>query len=245
MDNGARTKQIREDYAAAARDGECLCCTNDYEGTDLSFIPCEVLGAGQGCGSPLAAVACELREGMTVVDLGCGAGLDVFIASKAVGEGGRVIGVDMTPEMLAVARGAAAKVATALGYEEPNTRFIESRIESIPVTNGTADLVTSNCVVNLAPCKAAIFAEMYRMLKPGGVFVLSDVFSEAPVPEYMRENRELVSRCIGGAMTFDEAFAAAVATGFTDVRELNRGCYEAVDGIDFASAVIRGTKPTE
>jgi SAM-dependent methyltransferase len=243
MNDEVRRERIREDYATAAEEGECLCRTNDYEGVDLSFIPCDVLCAGQGCGSPLTAVADELREGMTVVDLGCGAGLDIFIASKAVGARGRAIGVDMTPEMLDIARESAAQVSSALAYDAPNTRFIEAPIERVPIDGGTADLVTSNCVINLSPDKAAVFAEMYRILKPGGAFVLSDVFAEAPLPAHVREDRELISRCIGGAMTFEEAFALAKTVGFKDLRELSRGCYETVEGIGFLSAVIRGYKP--
>jgi ubiquinone/menaquinone biosynthesis C-methylase UbiE len=243
MDNDTRKEQIREDYAVAVEEGECLCCTNDYEGVDLSYIPCEVLCAGQGCGSPLAAVAGELQEGMAVVDLGCGAGLDVFIASKAVGENGHVTGIDMTPEMLKIARENAASVASALGYKKPNTSFLEAPIENMPLPDGEADLVTSNCVVNLSADKAAVFAEMHRILKPGGAFVLSDVFAETPVPAHMQKDRELISRCIGGAMTFNEALALAKAAGFTEIRELSRNRYETIEGINFTSATISGSAP--
>ena len=242
-DGKERIENVRADYAEAVVACGCLCSTNAYEEMDLSFIPREVIDHNQGCSSPITEFADALHEGMQVVDLGCGAGLDVFIASKHVGESGRVTGIDMTPEMLNIARAAAPKVGDALGYAASNVVFCQAQIEKLPLEDSTTDFVMSNCVINLSADKHAVFKEIFRILKPGGRFFIADVFALAPVPAYMREDRRLVSLCIGDAMERDVFFEVVGETGFDDVRELSEAGYETVDGIVFVSAVMTGRKP--
>ncbi|MDR3225698.1 MAG: methyltransferase domain-containing protein [Clostridiales Family XIII bacterium] len=233
--------QIREDYAVAAVHGDCLCETNAYADLDLGFIPDEVLRANQGCASPLAMLDGIPAEGRTIVDLGCGAGLDVFLAAQLVGASGRAIGIDMTAEMLKIAEAAAPQVAAALGFR--NTEFHLAQIEQLPLADSTVDMITSNCVVNLSVDKAAVFAELFRALKPGGNFIISDVFATSPIPNYIRNDSALISRCIGGAMAYKEFFRLAFDAGFRDLRTRRGGRYTNIDGYDFLSLTVEGAKP--
>jgi SAM-dependent methyltransferase len=239
--NDTITEQIRSDYAKAAVNGECLCATNAYEGMDLSFIPDEVRKANQGCASPLAHLTGVQAEGCVIVDLGAGAGLDVFLAARLVGARGRAIGIDMTAEMLSIAERAAPQIATALGYA--NTEFYLAQIEKLPLEDNTADIVISNCVVNLSTDKGAVFSELFRVLKPGGVFILSDVYAFAPVPQYIQNDAELIKRCIGGAPEYREYFRLAAGAGFRGLRAVESGQYANVDGYDFLSLTVQGVKP--
>jgi ubiquinone/menaquinone biosynthesis C-methylase UbiE len=235
------TEQIRDDYANAASCCECLCSTNAYDCMDLSFIPDEVRNANQGCSSPLTALENIQTEGRVIVDLGCGAGLDVFLAAQLIGDKGRAIGIDMTEEMLSIAERAAPLVADALGYT--NTEFHLARIEKLPLADNTADIIISNCVINLSENPGAVFAELFRVLKPGGFFVISDVFASAPVPDHIRNDATLISRCIGGAMEYSEFSRLAADAGFTGLDATDKGQYENIDGYDFLSMTVRGTKP--
>lgn len=165
---------------------------------------------GLGCGVPTRHAA--LRPGETVLDLGCGAGNDCFVARHEVGATGRVIGVDMTPEMIAKARANAEKLGFA------NVEFRLGEIEHLPVASGTIDCVISNCVLNLVPDKARAFAEIARVLKPGGRLCVSDIVATGPLPEAVREAAGLYVGCIAGALPQDAYLALVAAAGLEGVR---------------------------
>jgi SAM-dependent methyltransferase len=235
------TEHIRADYAKAAEGGTCLCMTNAYDGMDLSFIPAYVRNANQGCSSPLTDAAALITSGLTVLDLGCGAGLDVFLAARLAGEKGSAIGVDMTPEMLEIANRAAPEVALQLGYA--NTEFRLARIESLPLADASIDVVISNCVVNLSEDKPRVFSEVFRVLKPGGSLVIADVFATAPIPYYIRNDAALISRCIGGAAELSVFADMVVGAGLRGLRLASFGSYTRIDGLDFLSTAVTMLKP--
>jgi SAM-dependent methyltransferase len=166
-----------------------------YGSEELTAVP-EGANLGLGCGNPTALGA--LRPGEVVLDLGSGAGIDCFLAARAVGPAGRVIGVDMTPEMLERARENAAKGSFA------NVEFRLGEIEHLPVADAAVDVVISNCVINLSEDKAAVFAEMKRVLKPGGRAYLSDIALVAPLPEAVRRDPDAIAGCVGGALLIDD-----------------------------------------
>ncbi len=213
---------VREKYAAiASADAEgCGCgCGESPLGEDLTMIGDEYDGvAGYvadadlrlGCGLPTELAG--LREGHTVLDLGSGAGVDAFIARAEVGETGRVLGVDMTPEMVRKARANAEK----LGYD--NVHFYEGDIEALPLDEATVDVVVSNCVLNLVPDKRRAFAEMYRVIRPGGHFCVSDVVVRGAMPEAVRRSAELYAGCVAGAVEEETYLAWLREAGFEEVR---------------------------
>ncbi len=164
---------------------------------------------GLGCGAPIEHL--KLQAGEHVLDLGSGAGIDVFLAAKRVGPTGRVIGVDMTPEMLQKARANAHK----LGYGQ--VEFREGRLEKLPVVDASIDAVTSNCVINLVPDKSAVFREVARVLKPGGRLVISDIILDGALPESIEKDVYAYVGCISGAMQRDAYFAMLEAAGLHDV----------------------------
>jgi len=180
-----------------------------YSPAELSSLP-EGADLGLGCGNPQAIAA--LRPGETVLDLGSGGGIDCFLASRAVGESGKVIGVDMTPEMIQRAR----EGATEAGIS--NVDFRLGEIEHLPVADGTADVILSNCVINLSPDKPAVFREAFRVLKPGGRLAISDMVAVAPLPEEVRNSVELHVGCVAGAAMIDELKTMLGEIGFVDVR---------------------------
>ena len=182
-----------------------------YSDADLANVPKEA-NLGLGCGAPLAFLAPEAGE--TVLDLGSGAGLDVFLASPLVGPAGRVIGVDMTPAMLEKAR----RNATRMGAT--NVEFREGRLEALPVEEGTVDAVTSNCVINLVPDKAAVFREVARVLKPGGRIVVSDILLDGRLPDAIQNDLLAYVGCVAGAIRREEYFALVGAAGLTRVEVL-------------------------
>ena len=188
-----------------------------YSDGDLAAVP-EGSNLGLGCGNPLAFAA--LEPGNVVVDLGSGAGIDCFLAAKKVGEAGRVIGVDMTPEMLDRARSNAADD----GYA--NIEFRLGEIENLPVADRTADMVISNCVINLSTDKPRVFREALRILKPGGKLMVSDLVLERPLPESVRRSVEAYAGCIAGAVLRDDYLAAIRDAGFTDVEVLAESGYD-------------------
>jgi len=163
-----------------------------------------------GCGNPQAIAA--LRPGETVLDLGSGGGIDCFLAARQVGQTGKVIGVDMTPEMIDRAREGAAKAGL------PNVEFRLGEIEHLPVADGTADVILSNCVINLSPDKPAVFREAFRVLKPGGRLAISDIVATAPLPEQVRKSVELYVGCVAGAVMIDELKLMLTDIGFVDIR---------------------------
>ena len=164
---------------------------------------------GLGCGNPVALAS--LKPGETVVDLGSGGGFDCFLAAKQVGETGRVIGVDMTPDMLSRARMNAEKMKTT------NVEFRLGEIENLPVADNTADIIMSNCVINLSPDKLKVYREAFRILKPGGRLAIADIVATAPLPPDIQQNLALVSACIGGAATIEDTKAMLLEAGFGDI----------------------------
>ncbi len=184
-------------------------CKTGYAASDLASIPAES-DLGLGCGNPTAIGT--LAPGQTVVDLGSGGGVDCFLASRKVGETGRVIGVDMTPEMIDRARGAAER----RGYA--NVEFRLGEIENLPVANESADVVISNCVINLSPRKDRVFQEAWRILKPGGRMMVSDVVLRAELPPQLKDDLELYAGCVSGAVLQEKYLDMIRAAGFSSVR---------------------------
>jgi arsenite methyltransferase len=216
---------VRERYAAIAREAESCCgptscgCATDMAPDGLNVIGDAYEGvAGRlaeadlnlGCGVPTRHAA--LTPGETVLDLGSGAGNDAFIARHEVGPEGRVLGVDMTSEMIAKARANAAK----LGYD--NVEFRAGQIEQMPVESGSVDIVISNCVLNLVPDKGRAFAEMFRVLRPGGRFCVSDIVATGELPAAVREVAALYVGCVAGAMAESDYLGLLEAKGFENVR---------------------------
>ena len=180
-----------------------------YGRVELASIPAEA-DLGLGCGNP--TVLAELQSGETVVDLGSGGGIDCFLASRTVGPTGKVIGVDMTPEMIDRARRAAAT------GDYGNVEFRLGEIESLPVADRAADVVISNCVINLSPDKQRVFREVFRVLKPGGRLMVSDIVLREELPEKVRKSVELWAGCISGAMLEQDYLGAIREAGFSDVK---------------------------
>ena len=216
-----------------------------YSEVDLAGVP---VGAdlGLGCGNPQAIA--DLRPGDTVIDLGSGAGFDCFLAAKRVLPGGRVIGVDMTASMITKAR-ANARTAGIAGVE-----FRLGEIEHLPVADGIADVILSNCVINLVPDKKAAFQEAWRALKPGGRLAISDVVAMAPLPAALQAQVAALTGCISGASPVEQLRSVLSEIGFTDVRvdvkpgsrEFIRDWMPGSGSEDYiASAAITATKPKE
>jgi arsenite methyltransferase len=248
---------VRENYAQVAQNGGCCapssCCAPEtpqsIDSTRLGYSQVELAelptGAdlGLGCGAPLIAAA--LQTGETVLDLGSGAGVDCFLAAQAVGATGRVIGVDMTPEMLAKAR------ANAAQGDYPQVEFRLGEIEHLPVADNSVDVIISNCVVNLSPDKGQVFREALRVLKPGGRVALSDVVAHQELPPELREDNGLYCGCMGGAATIETVRELLAQAGFSDIR-INPKNSEFIQdwapgrGIEnyVVSALIEGRKPT-
>jgi arsenite methyltransferase len=203
---------------SVARAREASCCGSQsasvsqhlgYSADELALIP-EGADLGLGCGNPLALM--ELRDGETVLDLGSGGGIDCFLAANRVGPTGRVIGVDMTPEMLTRAR----RNAVDSGFE--NVEFRLGEIEHLPVEDSSVDAIISNCVVNLVPDKRQVFADAFRVLKPGGRLSLSDIVLLGEVPIMLRDSVEAYVSCLSGAILKDEYLRLIEEVGFVDVR---------------------------
>lgn len=231
--------KVRDFYGAAAEAPQAeLCCPTKYDDSAISHIPQEVLDRFYGCGSPMTSAG--IGEGEVVVDLGSGAGIDVFIAAKFVGATGKAIGVDMTDRMLSVARENQPKVAAALGYD--SVEFREGFLEKIPVESKSVDLVTSNCVVNLSPDKPRVFEEIWRVLKDHGRILISDIVAERDVPPHLKVNAQLWGECLTGALT-QEAFVAELErAGFYGIEILKKTYWKDVEGYPFYSVTVRGFK---
>jgi arsenite methyltransferase len=226
--------EVRERYGRIAEtagsccgptSGASTCCGGEeavslqigYRKEDLSSLP-EGADLGLGCGVPIGLL--ELQPGETVLDLGSGAGVDAFLAAREVGPSGRVIGVDMTPQMLDRAH----RNAASGGYQ--NVEFREGRLEALPVKSGTVDAVTSNCVINLVPDKAAVFREVARVLKPGGRMVVADIVLDAPLPESVVEDLAAWVGCVSGALRREEYLGLVEAAGLDSVevlRDIDQG----------------------
>ncbi len=242
-------KVVREGYAQIATQSGSSCCapaTSCCGGTDVAGDISKSIGytdeelgsvpdganLGLGCGNPVALAS--LREGETVLDLGSGAGFDCFLAANRVGGQGRVIGVDMTPEMLEKARENARKA----GYE--NVEFRLGEIESLPVADNSVDVVISNCVINLSPDKRRVFAETFRVLKPGGRLMVSDIVLEKQLPDTILNSIEAYIGCVSGAMMRDEYLGSITGVGFQDVQVIGETYFpfELMDSDPTAAAII-------
>lgn len=241
MKKGEIKRIVRENYGSIAKDGGSCCgpvstdnapsccgqmdCCNStvvtpddvskcigYSDEDLAIAP-EGSNLGLGCGNPVALAS--LEEGEVVLDLGSGAGFDAFLAAKKVGSGGRVIGVDMTPEMVEKARNNAKKD----GYD--NVEFRLGDIEDLPVEDGSVDAVISNCVINLSPEKESVFSEAFRILKPGGRLMVSDIVLLSELPDPIRDSVTAYVGCVSGAVLRDEYIEIIESQGFEDVRTVD------------------------
>ncbi len=202
---------VREHYAELARTSNSCCGTNElYDDQLLKDLPGEISGFSLGCGDPITLA--NLRAGETVLDLGSGGGLDCFLASKQVGAAGRVIGVDMTPDMLAKARANAQR----LGY--PNVEFREGYLEALPVDDNTIDVVISNCVINLSPDKPQVFREVFRALKPGGRIAVSDIVTNGSLPPSVQQSMAAWGACVAGALDVQDYVRGLSAAGFGEVQ---------------------------
>jgi arsenite methyltransferase len=254
-------EQVRARYAAAAtkvtagagdcgcgRPGDCGCdsgCCGAttaeepgfgaelYAALDRDQLPDAALLASLGCGNPTAVA--ELHEGETVLDLGSGGGIDVLLSAKRVGPSGKAYGLDMTEEMLALARANATEAGAT------NIDFLKGQIEAIPLPAATVDVVISNCVVNLSTDKPAVFAETYRVLKPGGRIGITDVVAEDDLTPQERAERGAWVGCIAGALTKAEYEHRLAAAGFADVSVVFT--HRVGDGLH--SAIIKATRPAD
>jgi SAM-dependent methyltransferase len=258
---------VQEKYGEIARSrGKSSCCgptacgggdaitSNLYADTETAGLPDEAVAVSLGCGNPTALQA--LETGQTVLDLGSGGGIDVFLSAKRVGPTGRVYGLDMTDEMLALARENQRKAGIT------NVEFLKGTIESIPLPDNSVDVIISNCVINLSTDKDAVLREAFRVLKPGGHFAVSDVVVRGDVPDAVRRNMELWIGCVSGALLDTDYAAKLKAAGFEDVDVQPWRIYQVDDarsflagsGVDvdalapavdgkFASAFIRARKP--
>jgi ubiquinone/menaquinone biosynthesis C-methylase UbiE len=220
-------EQVQSHYAEHARaflqgsassccGSEVSCCADDTIPAqalaalqDDTALPDEIIQTSLGCGTPLELAA--LKPGETVLDLGSGGGLDCFFAARLVGNTGHVIGVDMTPEMLALAE----KNKTQIGLT--NVEFRQGYLEALPVADASVDVIVSNCVINLAADKDIVFREAFRVLKPGGRVVFSDIVSPQPLPSGLRQNAESWAECIAGAIPRDEYTLKMQQAGFKNV----------------------------
>lgn len=237
-------KAVRDGYGKIAQSsGSCCfpkasCCGTDtavdklsksvgYQAEDLQAVP-EGANLGLGCGNPIALAS--LKEGETVVDLGSGAGFDCFLAANAVGKTGRVIGVDMTPEMLDKARENARK------GEYSQVEFRLGEIENLPVADNTSDIIISNCVINLAPDKERVFAEAFRILKPGGRLMVSDLVLLSELPPSVKESIAAYIGCVAGAVGKDNYLQAIKQVGFQDVKIMDETTYPVKDLISHPAA---------
>lgn len=226
--NNNKQKIIIERYSTIANQSHIGCCSgsgccgssnniditgaalkNGYSEADLLLAPAEA-NMGLGCGNPLAFAG--IQKGEIVLDLGSGGGFDCFLAEKMVGDEGYVIGVDMTSEMVLLARENAKKMGCT------NVEFRLGEIEHLPVADSSVDVIISNCVINLSQAKDQVFAEAYRVLKPGGRLSISDIVTTANLPEEIKEDPEMLTSCIAGAEQVDTIRAMLEQAGFKDIR---------------------------
>ena len=235
MGNEDIRKVVREGYAKVVKQ-ESSCCTPvksccggteliqdiskkiGYTDAELEAVP-EGANLGLGCGNPVALAS--LKQGEIVLDLGAGAGFDCFLAAGRVGEKGRVIGVDMTPEMIEKARDNARKGNYA------NVEFRLGEIEHLPVADNAVDAVISNCVINLSPDKKGVFAEAFRVLRPGGRLMISDIVLLKELPAFIKNSLEAYIGCVSGAMLKDEYLKAVSEAGFQDIKIIDETAFPA------------------
>ncbi len=224
--------------AACSGSGLSACCaptsptvrldpitTNLYDSSEASEVPAEAMLASLGCGNPTALA--ELHEGETVLDLGSGGGIDVFLSARRVGPTGKAYGLDMTDEMLALARENQRKAGVT------NVEFLKGEMEEIPLPDSSVDVVISNCVINLAADKARVLAEAFRVLRPGGRLAVSDIVVRGEVPQEIRRNVELWMGCVAGALEETDYRAKLAAAGFDEIEIEPTRIYRAEDAKEF------------
>ena len=244
MSNDTITQSVSDRYAKAVTTGEEMCCPTGYNHDDLrTFIPEPVLKVSYGCGTPVGLTT--VQAGETVLDIGSGGGIDCFEASRRVGPTGSVIGIDMTDEMLSMARTHAPTVAANLGYARSNVDFRKGFADAMPVEPNTIDLIVSNCVINLAPDKSKVFSEMYRVLKPGGRFTVSDIVADQHVPNYLIHDREKWGDCLSGALPLSGYWGGLREAGFEGIHQVTFIPWRVIDGIHFLSVTLTGFKLPE
>lgn len=225
-------KTVKEGYAKIATSGSSCCCTSSccgsavsakdigksigYSDAEMNTVP-EGANLGLGCGNPIAIAS--LKEGEVVLDLGSGAGFDAFLAAEKVGKTGRVIGVDITPEMVKRAQ------ENALKGEYANVEFRLGEIERPPVEDNSIDVVISNCVINLSPDKQSVFKEAFRVLKPKGRLMVSDLVLTKALPEAIKESVEAYVGCLAGAIKKNEYLNFIKAAGFQDIKVISESSY--------------------
>ena len=235
---------VRQRYAASAlqvlNNGEAACCGDEggigaelYSALERDELPDAAVLASLGCGNPIAVA--DLHAGERVLDLGSGGGIDVLLSAKRVGPEGRAIGLDMTDEMLALAQRNAADVGAR------NVEFLKGNIEAVPLPAASVDVVISNCVINLAADKPAVFREIARVLRPGGRMGVSDIVAEDSLTPEQRAERGSYVGCIAGALSFSEYAAGLAGAGLTEVSVTPT--HSAADGMH--AAIIRATKPSD
>ena len=237
---------VREHYAAAAKRGSSCCDSDCAENTlypvdMLAELPKDISTFSLGCGDPISMA--DLQPDEIVLDLGSGGGLDCFLAARLVGPKGGVIGVDMTDEMIERAKANAARMNI------DNVEFRYGYLEALPVDDKSVDVIISNCVINLSPDKPAVFAEMFRTLKPGGRVSVSDIVTNGELPEEIKNSMAAWGACVAGALAMDEYVDGLQAAGFTSVRVMPKtGSGELLEEIPqrgVFSASITACKPTE
>ena len=249
MDNNLIKEKVKERYSEVlVKKCGCgsACCGNSvrliktaarigYSAEDMKNIPPDSFH-GLGCGNPVALA--DLKEGETVLDLGSGAGVDVFLAAKKVGGKGFVIGVDMTEDMVKKAKDNAKK------YRYKNVEFRLGEIENLPVEDNSVDVIISNCVINLSTDKLKTFKEAYRVLKPGGRMMVSDLVTEGPVPDAVKKDFELWTGCIAGALEKEDYLNRIKEAGFKDINIVEENTWQDDKiNVDVASIKLMAIKP--
>jgi arsenite methyltransferase len=240
-------ERVRARYAQAATavtDGGVATCADTCQGEDETGtggelytaaeqgeVPQDAVSASLGCGNPIAVA--DLRAGETVLDLGSGGGIDVLLSARRVGPSGKAYGLDMTDEMLSLARDNAARAGAA------NAEFLQGHIEAIPLPDQTVDVIISNCVINLSGNKPAVFTESFRVLRPGGRFGVSDILAEDHLTDAQRAGRGSHAGCIAGALSFAEYREGLEQAGFTGISVTPT--HEVTSGMH--AAIVRAVRP--